>query len=111
MFPQSGEESVSKVIDFLERFGSDSALRHAPEAEIAAALRLAGLDPAVRAAIVNNDQRSLEELLGADTNVCCVVNKPDDEEEEEEEEDEEPDEDAEETNSLITRKRAVERVA
>jgi hypothetical protein len=83
---------VSNVIDFLERFGANADLRYTSDAAVEAALKLAGIDEAVRAAIVAKDQRALEALLGADTNVCCVVNKPDDEEEEEDE-DEEDDED------------------
>jgi hypothetical protein len=85
---------VSNVIDFLERFGRDAELRHASEEEVDLALVLAGIDPTLRAAIVGKDQSALERLLGADTNVCCLINKPDDEEEEEddvEEEDEDED--------------------
>jgi hypothetical protein len=85
---------VSNVIDFLERFGRDAELRHASDEDVDAALREAGIEPALRMAIVGKDQGALERLLGADTNVCCLVNKPDDEEEEEEEEeDDEEDED------------------
>ena len=87
---------MSNVIDFLERFGANANLRYAADDAVEAALKLAGIDEAVRAAIVAKDQRALEALLGADTNVCCVVNKPDDEEEEEddeEEDDEDEDED------------------
>jgi hypothetical protein len=59
------------------------------------ALVLAGIEPTLRAAIVGKDQSALERLLGADTNVCCLINKPDDEEEEEDdvEEEDEDDED------------------
>ena len=87
---------MSNVIDFLERFGYDADLRYAPQHEVEAALQVAGIDPAVRAAILSNDQLALEHLLGADTNVCCIVNKPDDEEEEEEQEEDEEEEDEEE---------------
>ena len=68
---------MSNVIDFLERFGSDAHLRFAADDEVEAALKLAGIDQDVRAAIVSKDQRALEALLGADTNVCCIVDKPD----------------------------------
>ena len=81
------------VIDFLERFGQDAGLRYATGDVVAEALQQAGIDPAVRLAIVSKDQAALERLLGADTNVCCMINKPDDEEEEEEEDDEDEDED------------------
>jgi hypothetical protein len=83
---------VSNVIDFLERFGRDAELRYASAEDVEAALQQSGIEPAVRLAIVGKDQDALERLLGADTNVCCMINKPDDEEEEEED-DEEEDED------------------
>lgn len=84
---------MSNVIDFLERFGQDADLRHAAADAVAEALRNAGLEPALQAAVLNKDQRALEALLGADTNVCCMVFKEDEEEEtEEEEEDDEDDE-------------------
>ena len=85
---------MSNVIDFLEKFGADAQLRYAPDDEVEAALKLAGIDLAVRAAIVSKDQRALEALLGADTNVCCLVEKPADEEDDEDvDEDDEDDED------------------
>lgn len=103
---------MSNVIDFLERFGQDAGLRYAADADIEAALRQAGIDPAVRAAIVNADQRALEQLLGADTNVCCVVNAPDQEDEEEEEDEpEEEEEGAEEEGHARSLRRTVERAA
>jgi len=88
---------VSNVIDFLERFGRDAELRHASVEDVEAALKQAGIEPAVQLAIVSKDQNALERLLGADTNVCCLVDKPDEEEdddvEEDEDEDDEDDED------------------
>jgi hypothetical protein len=83
---------VSNVIDFLERFGQDADLRHAPDEAVAEALRSAGIEPALQAAVLDKDQRALEALLGADTNVCCMVFKEDEEEETEEEEGDEDDE-------------------
>jgi hypothetical protein len=80
---------VSNVIDFLERFGGDAQLRHASEDEVDVELKLAGIEPGLRAAIVSKDQSELERLLGANTNVCCMVNAPEEEEEEEEEDDDE----------------------
>jgi hypothetical protein len=92
---------VSNVIDFLERFGQDAALRDAGEDAVAEALRTAGLEPALQAAILDKDQRKLEALLGADTNVCCMINAPDEEEEEEEEGEEEEEEEPEEEKSRL----------
>jgi len=97
---------VSNVINFLERFGADADLRHACDEAVNEALRAAGVDSAVRLAIVGKDQRELERLLGADTNVCCMVNAPDDEEEDDEEEEEDEKE-----KGLLSLERAAERVA
>ncbi len=89
------------VIDFLERFGQDAELRYATTEVVDEALRDAGVATAVRTAILDKDQHALEALLGADTNVCCMVHKEDEEEEEEEEEedDEEKEGDEEEARS------------
>lgn len=102
---------MSNVIDFLERFGQDADLRHATDDAIAEALRNAGIEPQVHSAIINKDQRALEALLGADTNVCCMVNAPDEEEEEEEDDDEEEEEEEEEEMDLLASGRVAERVA
>jgi hypothetical protein len=82
---------VLNVIDFLERFGQDASLRYATGDVVAEALRQAGIEPALQAAILAKDQRTLEALLGSDTNVCCLIHKDDEEEEEETDEDEEDD--------------------
>lgn len=102
---------MSNVIDFLERFGSDADLRNASGEAVDEALKAAGIDPALRLAIVGKDQGALERLLGADTNVCCMINAPDEEEEEEDDDDEEEEEEEEEENSLQSLDRAAERVA
>ena len=81
------------VIDFLERFGQDAGLRYATGEVVADALQQAGIEPALQAAILAKDQRTLEALLGSDTNVCCLIHKDDEEEEEEEEGDEDEDDD------------------
>jgi hypothetical protein len=74
---------MSNVIDFLERIGQDANLRNAPDAALERALAEAQIDPAVREAILLRDQRRLESLLGATTNVCCVIYSPVREDEEE----------------------------
>jgi len=84
---------VLNVIDFLERFGQDAGLRYASGDVVAEALQQAGIEPALQAAILAKDQRTLQALLGSDTNVCCLIHKDDEEEEEETDEDEEDDED------------------
>jgi hypothetical protein len=84
---------VSNVIDFLQRLGQDADLRHAPRTELEQALAEAGIDPALRTALLAADQRQLESLLGADTNVCCMVAPPNEEEEEDDDLEEDEDED------------------
>ena len=64
---------MSNVIDFLQRLGQDAELRHAPRSELERALAEAGIDPALREALFGADQRKLEELLGANTNVCAMI--------------------------------------
>jgi hypothetical protein len=77
---------MSNVIDFLERLGKDAHLRHASDDKLEQALIGAQIDPAVREAILLRDQRQLENLLGATTNVCCVIYAPAREEEDDEDE-------------------------
>ena len=84
---------MSNVIDLLERLGKDAQLRHASDGELEQAMIRAQIDPAVRAAILLRDQRRLEELLGADANVCCMIAVPAQEEPDEEEEEKKPDDD------------------
>jgi hypothetical protein len=102
---------VSNVIDFLERVGADASLRYASGEAVDEALKLAGIDPGVRAAIASGDQGALEQLLGGRTNVCCVIFEPDEEEEEgeEEKEDEEEGEDEKEKD-VMAHGRTVRRV-
>jgi hypothetical protein len=84
---------VSNVIDFLQRLGQDADLRHAPRTALEQALAEAGIDPALREALLGADQRKLESLLGVDTNVCAMISPGKKEEEEEDEDDFEDDED------------------
>jgi hypothetical protein len=86
---------MSNVVEFLEEMGRDAHLRYARGPEIEAALIQAGIEPAVRAAILADDPRLLESLLGASPNICCMVNVPEEEEESEEEDEEEDGEDEE----------------
>jgi len=78
---------MSNVIDFLERMGRDAHLRFATGLEVEAALMGAGIEPSARAAILGGDQLLLESLVGADHNICCMINVPEEEEESEEEDD------------------------
>jgi hypothetical protein len=83
---------MSNVIDFLEKWGQDSQLRHATSADLEQALLRAGIEPAERAAILGADRCTLESLLGARSRVVCAVVAPEEEEVEEEEEDEDGEE-------------------
>jgi hypothetical protein len=84
---------MSNVIDFLEQMGRDAQWRHATGEAMQAALIQAGIEPSVRSAILGEDRGLLESLVGANPNICCMVNHP--QEEEEPREDEEEDEDEE----------------
>ena len=70
---------MSDTIEFLERLGRDAQLRHASHEQIGQALARTAIDPRLQAAILNEDQQQLETLLGADTNVCCMIFVPEDE--------------------------------
>ena len=67
---------MSDVIDLLEKLGQDSQLRYASNAVLDRALSDAKISPELRVALASGDRRSLEALLGASTNVCCVVFVP-----------------------------------
>lgn len=81
---------MSNVIEFLEKMGSDARLRHSGTGQIAATLQQSNLDPELAAAILAGDQKRLEVLLGARTNVICGMapaeeeQQPDKDREEEE---------------------------
>lgn len=88
---------MTDAIDFLEQLGRNARLRHAPTAELERVLAASGFEPTLRSALLADDAVRLGELLGAQPNICCLVEKPDqedDDEEEEEEEDFEDDEEA-----------------
>lgn len=84
---------MTNVIDFLERLGQDARLRYACAEELDRALIGAQIDPALREALLGEDRRQLEALLGAATNVCCMVHAPEDDEDDEAEENEDGEED------------------
>jgi hypothetical protein len=86
---------MSNVIDFLEHMGRDAQWRHATGEAMQAALIQAGIEPSVRAAILGEDRGLLESLVGANPNICCMVNHPQEEEEEPREDEEEEEEEKE----------------
>jgi hypothetical protein len=76
---------MSNVIDFLEKCGQDSQLRHATSAELEKALLGAGIEPAERAAILGADGCMLGSLLGARSRAVCAIFAPEEEADEDEE--------------------------
>jgi len=89
---------MPNVIDVIEQWGRDAQWRHASDDARDAALIQAGFDPALRMAMLGEDQNVLESLIGATHNICCLVNHPEEEEQGEEfEDDEDEDEDEEES--------------
>jgi len=80
---------MPNLIDVIEQWGRDAQWRHATPEAREAALREAGLEPAVRTAMLGADRGVLESILGATHNICCMVNHPEEEQEEPEEEEEE----------------------
>lgn len=67
---------MSNVIDLLERMGQDGQLRYAGGTELEQVLIRADIDPALRRAICAASQAQLEAVLGAASNVCCMVQHP-----------------------------------
>jgi hypothetical protein len=85
---------VTEIIDFLEKLGQDSQLRHAGCGEIRAALAEARIDKVAAAAILAGDEPALGAYLAAPREVCCLIFAPRREDEEPEKEDETPEQDA-----------------
>jgi hypothetical protein len=71
---------MSNIIEFLEKLGQDSQLRHATGRELETAMEQAGIEPELHAALAGADRHGLETQAGAATNVCCLVHAADDEE-------------------------------
>jgi hypothetical protein len=73
---------MTDAIDFLEQLGRNARLRHAPSADLKQALAGARIDPRLRNALLADDTSRLGALLGAQPNVCCLIEKPDHEDDE-----------------------------
>jgi hypothetical protein len=78
-----GGKFMTNVIRFLESVGQRSDLRNASSVEIRNAAISAGIDSEIQAALLNRNQAQLEFLLGANSNVCCMVAPAKDDEDEE----------------------------
>jgi len=90
---------VSHVIEFLERLGQDAHLRHAPVDAVEQALTEAGIEGPLRTAIMAEDRRELDSLLGARSKMYCGIYAPEEQEEEGEEKEDEEGEDEKEDES------------
>jgi hypothetical protein len=96
---------VSDIIEFLEKLGADARLRSASATELEAALIRAGLESTLWTALLGMNQSQLESLLGARSNVCCLVAVPDEEEKPEEEEEQPEEEDGDDEKDDIVKSR------
>lgn len=76
------------VLEFLERVGRDSRLRHASSAELTAAMT-PEIDPELKTALLTRDTAALERLLGARTNVVCGMAPAEDDAPEKDKDDDE----------------------
>ena len=83
---------MSNVIDFLEWMGRDASWRGGKISDVELAVANSDLTPAAKAALLAQDSHRLSELLGAESNLCCLVHNPDDDEDEEEEEEDDEEE-------------------
>lgn len=71
---------MSNVVVLLENIGRNSRLKGLTEQQLADELARSGLAPAMQAALVGQRAKHIEELLGASSNVCCLVHAPQDDE-------------------------------
>ena len=74
-------------ITLLETIGADANLANASAAQLGESLEDAGLEPALRSALLQGDPAALRELLRAPDIVCCLIDPGKEDEEEEEEDD------------------------
>jgi hypothetical protein len=70
---------MTTLIEFLEKMGSDAQLRGSCGEDLVRAMETAGIDAAAREALLSQDQRDLEELMGASANVFASLEAPEDE--------------------------------
>ncbi len=64
---------MSKVIELLEKIGQDAALRSSQGNVVTQALARSEISPEIANALASGDQGQLVALLGARTNVACMV--------------------------------------
>ncbi len=81
--PKVGENSMSEVIDLLEKMGQDAKWSHVSQDDIESALADAEIAPELRMAIAAGDQSSLQAWL--ELVPLCGMYAPGEEDEEENE--------------------------
>jgi hypothetical protein len=81
----------SRVIGLIERLGQDADLQFVSTEALMHAFAHQELSPELASALTSGDQRRLASLLGADTNISCMVFPA--KEDEEDDQEESPDED------------------
>jgi hypothetical protein len=96
---------MSNVLEFLERVGQDWQLRHGGRTALEQAMTQAGIDAALRPALLEEDSPQLASLLQLPANISCVVHPAHEEEEEEEDDDfeDEEEDDDDEASALLRR--------
>src|SRR5690242_2723011 len=67
---------MADIIEFLERMGQDAQLRHASEAVLEQAMRDAQMSPRAAAALRVGDRAEIEAVIGAESDICCLVWAP-----------------------------------
>jgi hypothetical protein len=93
---------MSAVIEFFAKVGQNADLRASSVVDVESALREALIEGEEKTAILMEDWRKLESLLGAQQHICCAVHRPDDDEDEDEDEDD-ADQDDQDEDSLTAR--------
>jgi hypothetical protein len=77
---ESKENMVSNIVVLLERIGQSSQLHALGGEQLKQELGAAGVAADVQTAILQQHARRLEELIGASSNVCCLIHAPQDDE-------------------------------
>ncbi|MGN2244242.1 hypothetical protein ACFWZU_12105 [Frateuria sp. GZRR33] len=80
---------MTDVIDFLERLGSDAALRDAPRQTLERVLAAERIDETMRAAMLAGDSAELQSLMGAGAQFSVIMPSEEEEAPADEEEGEE----------------------
>lgn len=62
---------MASMIGFIESVGRDAALRHATREQLLAHMRDAGVEPALRSAILDQDPAAIDSLIGPRTLYCA----------------------------------------